>query len=39
LPNAHMNTQALDLSWKEIYILLYSFFFFFLFNYTFLLSL
>lgn len=39
LPNAHMNNQALDLSWKEIYILLYSFFFFFLFNYTFLLSL
>lgn len=38
LPNKSMNNLVLDLSWKEIYILMYVLFFFFLFNYTYLLA-
>ncbi len=38
LPNKNMNTLVLDLSWKEIYILSYVLFFFFIFNYTYLLT-
>jgi hypothetical protein len=38
LSNYTVSQKVLDLSWKEIYVIAYTFFFFFLINYIFIFS-